>query len=141
MDFPRGCLPLPKRGFPFKVPFRKLPVLLPDCHLDRTAILCLPFYDSLGVFHCSLAGSYPLLQKIFQETILSPPWPRRRKLNPYPQIPLKAGYSAHSVRQPRPLTHRITGLILLRTEVVLPIGVRPARGQVSTPTGSGFLCH
>ena len=34
--------------------------------------------DSLGVFHCSQAASYPLLQKIFQETIRFLPWPRQK---------------------------------------------------------------
>ena len=53
MDFPGKNLPLPHRPFPFDFPASALPAEVPDCHLVRTAIPCLPSYDSLGVFHRS----------------------------------------------------------------------------------------
>ena len=55
MVFPKQNLPLPHRPFPFDLSVQVLPKKwIPDCHLVRTVIPCLPSYDSLGVFHCKL---------------------------------------------------------------------------------------
>ena len=52
MVFPGQNLPLPRRPFPFDLSAQVLPKKwVPDCHLVRTVIPCLPSYDSLGVFH------------------------------------------------------------------------------------------
>ena len=51
MVFPGQNLPLPHRPFPFDPSAQMLPKCIPDCHLVRTVIPCLPSYDSLGVFH------------------------------------------------------------------------------------------
>ena len=52
MVFPKQNLPLPHRPFPFDLFAQVLPKKwVPDCHLVRTVIPCLPNYDSLGVFH------------------------------------------------------------------------------------------
>ena len=52
MVFPKQNLPLPCRPFPFDLSAQVLPIKwVPDCHLVRTVIPCLPNYDSLGVFH------------------------------------------------------------------------------------------
>ena len=55
MVFPGQNLPLPFRPFPFNPSVQVLPEeWIPDCHLVRTVIPCLPSYDSLGVFHCKM---------------------------------------------------------------------------------------
>ena len=46
--------PLPCGPFPFDPSVPALPAGIPDCHLVRTVIPCLPSYDSLGVFHCTM---------------------------------------------------------------------------------------
>ena len=51
MFFTGQNLPLPRRPFPFDPSAQVLPTCVPDCHLVRTVIPCLPSYDSLGVFH------------------------------------------------------------------------------------------
>ena len=51
MVFPGQNLPLPRRPFPFNPSAYLSPKQVPDCHLVRTVIPCLPIYDSLGVFH------------------------------------------------------------------------------------------
>ena len=58
MFFTEQNLPLPRRPFPFDPHACPLPRQVPDCHLVRTVIPCLPHYDSLGVFHRS--ASHPL---------------------------------------------------------------------------------
>ena len=89
---------MPIRWFPFQRQVAALPTAKPDCHLVRTAILYLPSDDSLGVFHCSHAVSYPLLQIWFQGNITSSLAGDLVHQLPYPPYPRKAGYSAHSVR-------------------------------------------
>ena len=68
MVFPGQNLPLPHRPFPFIPSVRVSPSRIPDCHLVRTVIPCLPFYDSLGVFHSRVNHSLSLFCKHgFQE--------------------------------------------------------------------------
>ena len=63
MDFPGQNLPLPSRRFPFDPSGYALPTYLPDCHLVRTVIPCLPNYDSLGDFHSRVNHSLSLFCK------------------------------------------------------------------------------
>ena len=63
MYFTGGNLPLPRRSFPFNPLARALPTRVPDCHLVRTVIPCLPHYDSLGDFHDRMSHSLSLFCK------------------------------------------------------------------------------
>ena len=63
MYFTGGNLPLPHRPFPFDPCVRGLPARIPDCHLVRTVIPCLPHYDSLGDFHDRMSHSLSLFCK------------------------------------------------------------------------------
>ena len=51
MAFPAGNPPSPNGQFPFYACAVTLPDTVPDCHLVRTVIRCIPFPDCLGVFH------------------------------------------------------------------------------------------
>ena len=68
MFFTGRNLPLPRRPFPFDPSAQVLPTGVPDCHLVRTVIPCLPFSDSLGDFHDKTHHSLSLFCKHgFQE--------------------------------------------------------------------------
>ena len=68
MFFTGENLPLPHRPFPFDFSAQVLPARVPDCHLVRTVIPCLPFSDSLGDFHDKTYHSLSLFCKHgFQE--------------------------------------------------------------------------
>ena len=68
MFFTGRNLPLPHRPFPFDPSAQVLPTGVPDCHLVRTVIPCLPFSDSLGDFHDKTHHSLSLFCKHgFQE--------------------------------------------------------------------------
>ena len=68
MYFTRRNLPLPKRRFPFHSPAWLSPYHVPDCHLVRTVIPCLPNYDRLGIFYSRVCHSLSLFCKHgFQE--------------------------------------------------------------------------
>ena len=68
MCFTGENLPLPHRPFPFDSSACALPTQVPDCHLVRTVIPCLPNYDSLGDFHDRMCYSLSLFCKHgFQE--------------------------------------------------------------------------
>lgn len=91
------------RRFPFKAAFDALPTSLPDCHLVRTAILLLSRGQVLPEQpRCFPPQSHRLLAS-FAKNISRGNSAKRcghnsMRLVPYPQIPLKAGYSAHSIR-------------------------------------------
>ena len=63
MYFTGKNLPLPHRPFPFDLSVRALPTRIPDCHLVRTVIPCLPNYDSLGIFYDEMCHSLSLFCK------------------------------------------------------------------------------
>ena len=63
MVFPGQNPPLPHGPFPFDPSFHVLPSWIPDCHLVRTVIPCLPNYDSLGDFHGKMCHSLSLFCK------------------------------------------------------------------------------
>ena len=63
MYFTGQNLPLPHRPFPFDLSACTLPTQVPDCHLVRTVIPCLPHYDSLGDFHDRMSHSLSLFCK------------------------------------------------------------------------------
>ena len=99
MVFPRRNLPLPHRPFPFDPPAQVLPKCIPDCHLVRTVIPCLPSYDSLGVFHCRmirfLASFANMVSRSDDRRCLAT---TSLCLSSFPTYSLKAGYTAHSTR-------------------------------------------
>ena len=94
---------MPIRRFPIKATFDALPTSLPDCHLVRTAIPILSQGQVLPEQpRCFPPQSNRLLAS-FAENISRGNSAGRCGHNvprsvPYPQIPLKAGYSAHSTR-------------------------------------------
>ena len=50
LDFPAGCHASPLWGFPIKARAGMLPSPGPNCHLVRTAILCLPLLEQPRCF-------------------------------------------------------------------------------------------
>ena len=115
---------------------------IPDCHLVRTAIPCLPSYDSLGDFHSRENRSLSLFCKHgFQKRCRHPLWPQRTAAwSSFPTCSLKAGYAARSN------TILCTALqvhILVRTRSGPPREVLTvvAQYQVSTENGSYAPCH
>ena len=88
------------RWFPFHARVDLSPWSLPDCHLVRTAIPCLPSYDSLGDFHSRENRSLSLFCKHgFQKRCRHPLWPQRTAAwSSFPTCSLKAGYAARSTR-------------------------------------------
>ena len=99
MVFPGRNLPLPHRPFPFHPSVRALPPRIPDCHLVRTVIPCLPSYDSLGVFHDRmirfLASFARMVSRSDNACCLAT---TIKRLSSFPTYSLKAGYTAHSTR-------------------------------------------
>ena len=99
MVFPGQNLPLPCRPFPFDLSSQALPTWLPDCHLVRTVIPCLPSYDSLGVFHRSLirflASFARMVSRSDDASCMAT---ANRRLSSFPTYSLKAGYTARSTR-------------------------------------------
>ena len=97
MVFPGQNLPLPNRPFPFDPSSHALPAWVPDCHLDRTVIPCLPSYDSLGVFHSRmirfLASFANMVSRSNNRSCLAT---TNLCLSSFPAYSLKAGYTAHS---------------------------------------------
>ena len=99
MYFTGQNLPLPHRPFPFDLSAQGLPACVPDCHLVRTVIPCLPREDSLGVFHHKtfrLLASFARMVSRSNNTgcmaITS------QCLSSFPTCSLKAGYTARSTR-------------------------------------------
>ena len=141
MVFPRQNPPLPKGPFPFDPSAPALPPGIPDCHLVRTVIPCLPSYDSLGVFHCrtrrSLASFARMVSRSDNITCLAT---TSRCLSSFPTYSLKAGYSARSTRFCAPPCRFIPGPYAKRLPILgVPIFV--AQNQVSAETGSYAPCH
>ena len=141
MDFPGKNLPLPHRPFPFDFPASALPTEVPDCHLVRTAIPCLPSYDSLGDFHSRENRSLSLFCKHgFQKRCRHPLWPQRTAAwSSFPTYSLKAGYAARS-----------NTILCTALQVLIPVRTRAglrevlfvvAQDRVSTENGSYAPCH
>ena len=144
-----------------------MPAPLPDCHLVRTAIPCAPrlvvnyktgqprcFPPQSNRLLASFAGNISKGNRVFCYGHNKIAW------FPYPHLPLKAGYTAHSTQgcsvsptsgfRPEKAsekallpTHRNTGSRLIRTKSAKGFTPRnsPAQEQVSTKTGSGSPCH
>ena len=114
---------------------------IPDCHLVRTAIPCLPSYDSLGDFHSRENRSLSLFCKHgFQKRCRHPLWPQRTAAwSSFPTCSLKAGYAARSTRFCAPPCRFIPDSYAIGP---LP-GLYPSshKVQVSTETGSYAPCH
>ena len=99
MVFPGQNLPLPCRPFPFDLSSQALPTWLPDCHLVRTVIPCLPSYDSLGDFHCRTNQVLASFASMISRSAITEGFGRsQRCLSSFPAYSLKAGYTARSTR-------------------------------------------
>jgi len=139
--FPEQNLPLPNRPFPFDPPAQVLPKCVPDCHLVRTVIPCLPSYDSLGVFHCRtihLLASFARMvsrDNVGQAMAIS-----RVRWNLFPRI-LTQG-RLHCTQHTILCTALQVHTRLVREEASKQ-GVLNfvAQHQVSTVTGSDITCH
>ena len=88
MFFTGRNLPLPHRPFPFDPSAQALPTCVPDCHLVRTVIPCLPSYDSLGIFYNEMFHSLSLFCKDgFQRQYRQLLWPQANsRLLLFPRI-------------------------------------------------------
>ena len=99
MVFPGQYLPLPCRPFPIKLSFQALPTWLPDCHLVRTVIPCLPSYDSLGDFHSRTNQILASFARMISRSNIAQSYGRSPCARPsFPTYSLKAGYTARSTR-------------------------------------------
>ena len=99
MVFPKQNLPLPNRPFPFNPSAQALPKCIPDCHLVRTVIPCLPSYDSLGVFHSKafrFLASFARMVSRSDDSIGVAT--TDSCLSSFTAYSLKAGYTARSTR-------------------------------------------
>ena len=142
MYFTRRNLPLPKRRFPFHSPAWLSPYHVPDCHLVRTVIPCLPNYDSLGIFYSRVCHSLSLFckhgfQKQYRQLCghhNQPPGP----LSPHVHSRQATLHAAHDS------VHHIAGSYRIRTRKRLPkkeFTVSSHKFPVSTETGSYAPCH
>ena len=124
----RRCRP---GRFRFIPPHMCCQAYIPDCHLVRTAIPCLPSYDSLGDFHSRENRSLSLFCKHgFQKRCRHPLWPQRTAAwSSFPTCSLKAGYAARSNTI---LCTALQVLFLARTRAGL------ARGSVRRRTIPGL---
>ena len=142
MVFPIQNLPLPRRPFPFDPHACSLPKQVPDCHLVRTVIPCLPHYDSLGVFHRSAShplASFARMVSKGNSGIGSGHQPHSGG-SFFPAYSLKAGYTAHSTRFCAPPCRFIPGSYAT-TVAKISYALSSAQHQVSTVTGSYTPCH
>ena len=101
MVFPRQNLPLPHRPFPFNLSAQVLPKeWVPDCHLVRTVIPCLPISDSLGVFHHKTNRSLASFARMISRGNIGNRFGHKRSAacSSFPTYSLKAGYTARSTR-------------------------------------------
>ncbi len=141
MVFPGQNLPLPHRPFPFDLSAYVSPTYIPDCHLVRTVIPCLPSYDSLGVFH---SEAFRLLASFARMVSRSNNSHRLATtgicLSSFPAYSLKAGYTARSTRFCAPPCRFIPSSCAKR----LPkLGVLNfvTQHRVSAEAGSYAPCH
>ena len=142
MYFTRRNLPLPKRRFPFHSPAWLSPYHVPDCHLVRTVIPCLPNYDSLGIFYSRVCHSLSLFCKHgFQERYRQSRGHHDRStvpLSPHVHSRQATLHAAHDS------VHHIAGSYRIRTRKRLPkkeFTVSSHKLPVSTETGSYAPCH
>ena len=141
MVFPCGNLPLPCRPFPFDPSAQALPTCIPDCHLVRTVIPCLPSYDSLGDFHCRTNQVLASFASMISRSAITEGFGRsQRCLSSFPAYSLKAGYTARSTRFCAPPCRFLPDSYAKR----LPkreFSTSSHKVQVSTETGSYAPCH
>ena len=142
MYFTRSNLSLPSRRFPFHPPAWVLPYHVPDCHLVRTVISCLPHYDSLGDFHDRMRHSLSLFCKHgFQERYRQPRGHHDRSTVPFPHMFTQG--RLHCTQQ-RDSAHCIAGSYRIRTRRGFPkkeFAASSHKLPVSTETGSYAPCH
>ena len=141
MFFTGQNLPLPCRPFPFDPSAQGLPACVPDCHLVRTVIPCLPRKDSLGVFHHKtfrlLASFARMVSRSDNARCMAIAY---RRLSSFPAYSLKAGYTAHSTRFCAPPCRFIPGSYAKKASSK-EFSNFVAQHLVSTETGSYAPCH
>ena len=142
MVFPGQNPSLPIRPFPFDLSAHALPAWVPDCHLDRTVIPCLPSYDSLGVFHCRtirlLASFATMVSRSNNSSGLAT---TNRLFVLFPRMITQG--RLHCTQQ-RDSAHCFAGSYLSRTRKQLPPWSSRHSShniQVSTEAGSYAPCH
>ncbi len=142
MFFTKQNLPLPRRPFPFDPLACQLPKQVPDCHLVRTVIPCLPHYDSLGVFHRSAIHPLASFARMVSKGNSGNDCGHQSHSGSsfFPAYSLKAGYTAHSTRFCAPPCRFIPGSYAT-TAAKISCALSSAQHQVSTVTGSYTPCH
>ena len=133
-----GGFPLERRpeGCPLRYPIATQTALQSSARLPGETVWMFSMTErtiSLASFAGNISGGYR-----------SVPWPGKRGAwLLHPQIPLKAGYAAHSTGQNAFVTHRNTGSSPVRRRIVYRKGVRPSTesglhtGRVGTPMPLG----
>ena len=138
MAFPGQNPSLPIRPFPFDPSVPVLPTGIPDCHLVRTVIPCLPSYDSLGVFHDRmirfLASFARMVSRSDNACCLAT---TIKRLSSFPTYSLKAGYTAHSTRFCAPPCRFIPGPYAKKASIQ---GVRKLRRTIPGLHGNRVVC-
>ena len=143
MVFPGQNLPLPCRLFPFDPSPQALPTCIPDCHLVRTVIPCLPSNDSLGDFHDRtsqvLASFASMVSKSYcSEAIVATNCHPRKLFSPHVHSRQATLHVAHDS------VHHIAGSYLIRTRRGFhhwSSTTSSHKLQVSTEAGSYAPCH
>ena len=139
MYFTRRNLPLPKRRFPFHSPAWLSPYHVPDCHLVRTVIPCLPNYDSLGIFYSRVCHSLSLFCKHgFQERYRQSRGHHDRStvpLSPHVHSRQATLHTAHDS------AHCLAGSYLIRTRTDPSRGFCRRRTSFRSPRKPGRMRH
>jgi len=138
--FPGQNLPLPCRLFPFDPSPQALPTCIPDCHLVRTVIPCLPSNDSLGDFHDRtsqvLASFASMVSKSYcSEAIVATNCHPRKLFSPHVHSRQATLHVAHDS------VHHIAGSYLIRTRRGFHThGVLNFVAQASSLRGNRVVC-
>ena len=141
MNFSGQNLPLPRRPFPFDPSAQVLPTCVPDCHLVRTVIPCLPSYDSLGDFH----GRTNQVLASFASMVSRGNIGSCYGHNNYPRAPLSPHVHSRqaTLHIAHDSVHHFAGSYLIRTRRGFQRSSTTSshKLQVSTETGSYAPCH
>ena len=140
MVFPCGNLPLPHRPFPFDPSAQALPTCIPDCHLVRTVIPCLPSYDSLGDFHGkTLRFLASFASMVSRNNVQSTMWPQsslRKFLSPHVHSRQATLHVAHDS------VHHFAGSYQIRTRRGFHCGSSQLRRtSFRSPRKPGRMLH
>ena len=133
---------MPHRPFPFNPSVQALPKCIPDCHLVRTVIPCLPSYDSLGDFHnrtnLILASFASMVSKSYcSEAIVATNRHLRKLFSPHVHSRQATLHIAHDS------VHHFAGSYLIRTRSGFP-NTRSSqlrRTSFKSPRKPGRMLH